>query len=345
MYSTCTFCHAPLGSNEMLEHFPVGRRLAFDAAKGRLWVICAACKQWNLSPLDERWEAIESAERLFRDTRLRASTDQVGLARLRDGSELIRIGQPLRPEFAAWRYGDRFTVRWKRYTALSVLFGGGAVLVGPLAGLGFSMLPFWGVTWTQRLFEARRVIASVSDPRGAIAITLPSAQLARVEPAPDDPLGWRLSVPHLRRETPVGHFLSDPGEFAPRIAFTGERAIETARRILPHVNREGARRGTVADAVRVLEESGDSARTFARASTTVGRDAMGDPARYLSTLPTALRLALEMAAHEDFERRALEGELASLVASWKAAEEVAAIADSLTLPEWMADRLDRFRRG
>lgn len=40
MYSTCLFCHAPLGANETLERFPVGRRLAFDAANGRLWVVC-----------------------------------------------------------------------------------------------------------------------------------------------------------------------------------------------------------------------------------------------------------------------------------------------------------------
>ena len=33
MYSTCLFCHRPLGANESVEHFPVGRRLAFDAAK------------------------------------------------------------------------------------------------------------------------------------------------------------------------------------------------------------------------------------------------------------------------------------------------------------------------
>jgi hypothetical protein len=34
MYSMCLFCHTDLGANEAVEHFPVGRRLAFDAAKG-----------------------------------------------------------------------------------------------------------------------------------------------------------------------------------------------------------------------------------------------------------------------------------------------------------------------
>ena len=32
MYSTCLFCHSQLGANDIVEHFPVGRRLAFDAA-------------------------------------------------------------------------------------------------------------------------------------------------------------------------------------------------------------------------------------------------------------------------------------------------------------------------
>ncbi|HVZ78523.1 MAG TPA: hypothetical protein VG818_11135, partial [Gemmatimonadaceae bacterium] len=106
MYATCLFCHSHLGRNESIEHFPVGRRLAFDAAKGRLWVICTHCGRWNLSPLDERWEAIEECERAFRDTRVRVATGNVGLARLPERVELVRIGAPLRPEFAAWRYGS-----------------------------------------------------------------------------------------------------------------------------------------------------------------------------------------------------------------------------------------------
>lgn len=39
MYSTCIFCNKPLGANEVLESFPVGRRLAFDGAKGRLSIV------------------------------------------------------------------------------------------------------------------------------------------------------------------------------------------------------------------------------------------------------------------------------------------------------------------
>ena len=75
MYSTCLFCTRALGSNEVIEHFPIGRRLAYDEAKGRLWVVCRHCEKWNLTPLEERWEAIEECERYYRETRLRMSSD------------------------------------------------------------------------------------------------------------------------------------------------------------------------------------------------------------------------------------------------------------------------------
>ena len=109
----------------MIEAFPVGRRLAFDAAKGRLWVVCAHCARWNLTPIEERWEAVEECERAFRSRRVRAQTDNVGLAALADGTELIRIGAPLRSEFAAWRYGRVLTGRLQR----RVIVGTGAAAV------------------------------------------------------------------------------------------------------------------------------------------------------------------------------------------------------------------------
>src|SRR3982750_3562069 len=115
MYRTCLFCAGDLGHNEAIEHFPIGQRLAFDPARGRLWAVCRRCERWNLSPLEERWEAIEECERLFRDTRLRVSTDHIGLARLREGLDLVRIGSPQRPEIAAWRYGDQFGRRRRRH--------------------------------------------------------------------------------------------------------------------------------------------------------------------------------------------------------------------------------------
>src|SRR5512132_836219 len=138
MYSTCLFCNGDLGSNEVIEQFPVGRRLAFDAAKGRLWVVCRKCERWNLTPLEERWEAIEECERLFSSTRLRVSTDNIGLARIREGLELVRVGAPLRPEMAAWRYGDQFGRRRRRHLIMTgggVAAAVGLVVIGPATGI------------------------------------------------------------------------------------------------------------------------------------------------------------------------------------------------------------------
>src|SRR3954463_11004040 len=130
MYTTCLFCHSDLGSNEVVESFPVGRRLAFDAAQGRLWVVCRKCERWNLTPLEERWEAIEQCERLFSSTRLRVSTDNIGMSRVREGLELVRIGQPQRPEMAAWRYGDQFGRRRRKQIMAAAGAGAGARGVG-----------------------------------------------------------------------------------------------------------------------------------------------------------------------------------------------------------------------
>src|ERR1044071_6664747 len=173
MYATCLFCNKPLGSNEALETFPVGKRLAFDAAKGRLWVVCPSCERWNLSPLEERWEAIEQAEKLYRDTRLRVATDNIGLAKLREGTTLVRIGQPLRPEFAAWRYGDEFGRRRRRQILIA---GGGVAALGVLVTAGISAgVSIGGFGWIMARSAASiikgspdAVVAKIRTESGAI---------------------------------------------------------------------------------------------------------------------------------------------------------------------------------
>ena len=136
MYQTCMFCKKPLGTNEVVEEFPVGRRLAFDSAKGRLWVVCRKCQRWNLAPIEERWEAVETCERLFRGTRIRTSSENIGLASHREGLELVRIGKPLRPEFAAWRYGGQFRTRYRR-AALAPFVGFGISIAINSAAAGY----------------------------------------------------------------------------------------------------------------------------------------------------------------------------------------------------------------
>ncbi|HLM69263.1 MAG TPA: hypothetical protein VK358_17115, partial [Longimicrobium sp.] len=144
MYRSCIFCSADLGSNDSLERFPVGRSIAFDGERGRLWAVCSRCARWNLAPIEERWEAIEDAERLFRDTRTRAQSENIGVARLRDGTRLIRVGAAVGGELAAWRYGGQIASRRWRFllgAGVATLATGGIILAGSaLTGLGGSIV-------------------------------------------------------------------------------------------------------------------------------------------------------------------------------------------------------------
>ncbi len=366
MYSTCIFCNSNLGTNEVIEHFPIGRRLAFDAEKGRLWVVCRKCERWNLSPLDERWEAIEECERSYRDTKLRASTDNIGLARVREGLELVRIGRPQRPEMAAWRYGDQFGRRRRRYytyTGIGLAAFAGIYAVGPALGLyaaggvGFvGQMPQLLTQLYRRAFgRVKLPLAWLDEPYVVEAEHVAKVNLIR----DDNELGWALRVPIVpkRFKMPgLPHRAGDPPP--PRIVqhgrngrrtsavFVGDEAVRIAGRILPKINASGAARDDVQRAVKLIEEDSDPGRFFA----TQTRQGLLAPAdlkekgRIIRQIPKPVRLALEMSAHEDAERRALEGELAMLEAAWKEADEIAGISDNLLLPAEVEHWFARLKR-
>lgn len=357
VYSTCTFCHAPLGRNEALEHFPVGKRVAFDQARGRLWAVCPSCRQWNLSPIETRWEAIEEGEKLYRDTKLRVATEQIGLAKLRDGTELIRIGEPLRPEFAAWRYGERFARRYRNawlYGAGAVAIVGGWMAAGPAIGIAFggiSTLPINIYTTWRTRYDDRKVVVRHEDESGPFMVTRSLVRATRVVKDASSPLGWsievqgRPGVPNARGLGPSRTLLGQhEAKDAPRI-IGGTAALDAMRSILPEVNASGGRRATVDEAVRRLEAVGGPERMFLDGIKSSSLSKLPGRSCELGEIDAPLRLALEMAAHEETERRALEGELAALEAVWREAEEIAAIADGLTLPERIVRRIDRLKGG
>lgn len=355
MFTTCYFCSADLGRNQTLEAMPVGRRVAFNQATGRLWVVCRSCERWNLSPLDERWEAIEACERLYRDTRKRVATDNVGLARVGDGLDLVRIGAPLRPEFAAWRYGDQFGRRRRRQLALtgSAVGAVGLVIVGG-AWAGASIASFAGVYSNAGMWDA-------------IINGSPDKKIAQV-------LGPDGEVYDVRRRHARMSALLTPwvtgGEVGLRLEhrggtalLAGEAAARAAQRVLPAVNRFGGSKRAVADAVRFVEEKGGpDAALRALVRRHGSSTASLEPARRtatpeklmvrkvpgaLHTLDAAERLALEMALHEESERHAMQGELGALAAAWEEAEAIAKIADDLLQPAVVSERLAalRARRG
>ena len=357
MFRRCIACNADLGSNEAVEAFPIGKRLAFDAAKGRLWVVCPACKQWNLSPLEERWEAIEAAEKLYRDAKKRVTTNEVGLARMGDGTDLVRIGEPQRPEFAAWRYGERFLRRRARHLAVvaGTVVAGGAVVIGGLAaGLfaaGSVNLIQSGIQGLAGGYRRLRVATRFDDDDG-VGHVVTYAHLRRVALTPEaGDGGWLLSVPTIQMHQSWRKRLFGNPFKAPPVLLREDAAFRMLSRLLPHVNRAGATTGDVHDAVRRLEEgaalndlAGLAARAPVKAPRIVFNRKKTPALPGLDKLPLELRLALEMSLHEDDERRWLDGDLDELTDRWKEAEEVAAIADQLLLPEWIDERL-KGRRG
>lgn len=351
MYSTCIHCTASLGRNEAVEAFPIGKRLAFDQPRGRLWVVCPACARWNLSPLEERWEAIEAMERAFHDTRLRVSTDQVGLARLRAGVDLIRIGNPLRPEMAAWRYGDQFGRRRNRQLlATGAVVGSAAAIVGGMAAAGVSMGSFLNFWTAPRIWEAlihgrqKKSIGLVTLPDGArVKLQRRHARMSALEQTPDGALCLRL-------ESVEGTHL-----------LHGADAFQAAQRLMPVVNRFGGTRAQVQEAVQLLDARGTPEEVWRfiqqehgwrpgqprwrpRDKSWMEPDKIADHPGTLHHLTPTRRLALEMALHEEQERHALEGELAALETAWREAEEIAAIADTLVTPGFVEERLGALRR-
>ena len=359
MYSTCLFCNEDLGKNEVIEHFPIGRRLAFDASKGRLWVVCRSCERWNLTPLEERWEAIEECERLFAETRLRASTDNIGLAKLREGLELVRIGTALRPEMAAWRYGDQFGRRRRKhliYTGVGISAVAGMVVMGPV--MGWIAGGGWGswqiITNLHNLYQHRRVRVKMMVPGDERPVVirkknLDKASLVRV----DD--GWGLQVSFHRSGT--GVYDRNALSFRMKdnsydVTLKGEQALKAAGKLLPAVNEEGAKTRDVQTAVQLISEAADPNELFNRYAGVGGRPArsriqprINDTLGHrLDALPKEVKLALEMAAHEEQERRALEGELAILEAAWREAEEVAKIADDMFTPRETDAQLEKLRK-
>ena len=320
MYRNCIFCSSDLGANDAIEQFPVGRSLAFDGEKARLWAVCGRCARWNLAPLEERREAIESAERLFRDTRLRTQSENIGLAKLPDGTRLIRVGQALTGELAAWRYGGRLVDRHRRRMAIGTLNVTVAALFGPVvlvvAPASRWLLDVTAYGWKGRhTAKVQHVPASLS-PTGR-ALVLPRGGMIDSHLAEGAAGELLLRVPVLNQRNERFH-----AEFA------NDAARTVLSRAMLMVNNEGASRGDVKKAVEALAAA-PSAEAFIR-DVARHRGVLGGQRASGTTklTPTGLR-ALEMALHEEQERRALEGELAALQAMWRQAEEIAAIADAL----------------
>ena len=336
MYRTCIFCSGDLGTNEAVEAFPVGRSIAFDAWKGRLWAVCRRCGRWNRAPLEERWEAVETAEKRFRDSRLRVQSENIGLCKLPDGTRLIRVGEAMPGELAAWRYGDQLVRRRRQYliAGAATAAAGLALMGGVLAlGIGGGLGGFWtfaAQAWEDR--QSRKVIHRVPAPQSPtgqpMVIRRWHVQGARLEEA-DGGGDIALRVPDVDREKRKtdgwGRLKFGTGT---ELLLPGAQARLVLSRAMVTVNQKGASRDRVGDAVRLIEHARSADEYLRQAAARGGVLGKREGMEKQQLTPVGA-LALEMALHDEAERRALQGELAALEAAWQQAEEIASIADAL----------------
>ncbi|MDP2955486.1 MAG: hypothetical protein Q8N53_03625 [Longimicrobiales bacterium] len=336
MYTRCLVCSTPFEPNETLERLPLGRRLAFDPARGRLWAICRACKRWSLAPIEERWEALEELERLTRDkARLLSQTDNIAL--LKSGNlEIVRVGRANLTEESWWRYGRELTSRREQYKRLSLAgsLAAGAVMVGGWATGGITLIGMWflwgnapeavtdgarwlrfgGAPWRgrQACSHCGHVFQSLSyRDRGSFGLF------------PGDEAG-HLDL--VFRCPKCGHF-RDGG-----LRITGQEAERTLRRTLAYHHFAGASERRVVSATRLIQEAG-TPQDLMRIVVKDGRR-LGD-------LQRTGAVALEIAANERSEQHLLELELADLEAHWRREEELAAIVDGELTPLPVLETLRR----
>lgn len=377
MYRHCPACTRDLGRNEALEHFPVGKRLAFDVERGRLWALCPRCRSWNLAPIEERWEAVEEAERRFEHAEEGLATEHITLGKLRDGTELVRIGKARAPELAGWRYAQRIQDRYRRArwvggigTAGWFLWAtGGYSLVAPV--LPFMVALGVGVEawrWQERRGHRLDIFpeqpagggAGGADPDGAPGRTAREA----LPPEPRARTLGRRDLRHLRLLPPEPDTTGAAGSEAGwRLLYRrfGSEALwvppELRNRALRYamleLNQEVGKPDQVKKALdRVVQAGGADALISAAARTLVEGRAwesemgwpFGDP-RFLKGADAVMRLAIEIAANDEAERVALEGELHRLTLEWQEAEAQAAIADDLLVPPWIRRRIETWRRS
>jgi hypothetical protein len=340
MYSTCISCYRDLGTNDVVSSMPVGRMLAFDSARGRLWIVCRWCRRWNLVPLEERWEAIDDAGRCFRDARRRTSTGQISLAISKDGTSLIHVGRADLPEFAAWRYGRQLVGRWHRAwrtvdVELASIAGGSAAAsaaTAVAAGLGLGPIsaaaallgvPTSAIVWSY-LSQSRRerpMCWVLSASGHAVPVTVMGGSTAEVIASPDSGDGWAITLI----------------DFDGRRHYAGLEAWRVLAAALAHHNRFGAPATLVETAVARIEAAGEP-ELFMQHHAAAAHGS-------IAVLPRSVRLALEIGLHEVSERRVQDGHMAELETEWQHAEEIANIADDLLISPEIHARLRQLGRS
>jgi hypothetical protein len=324
VFTSCAFCSGTLGGDGGASGLGVGRRFAYDGWKSRAWVICQRCARWNLTPFDERLEVIAALDRMAAAGRVAATSEQVALVRL-GPYDVVRVGQPPRPEMATWRYGERMKARqrekMKVVVPVAIAVVGLTVAVNIAAGgsMGAFMgqIPNLSNSIYTGLVGYRKVpIEPPICARCGKVMVLRSrhVQDARLQHTTRADLALLLRCPSCKDE---GALLE------------GADAETALRSGLTYLNLRHSRR--------LKKRASEAALQV---------DAYGGPEAFLtrqalrevkvSTYKGAEALALEMSVDEHAEVRELERQ-------WHEAEEIAEIADNLLVDPAVEDALRRLK--
>ncbi|NNL29404.1 MAG: hypothetical protein HKO77_00190 [Gemmatimonadetes bacterium] len=301
----------------------MGRSLAFAPDSGRLWAICTECGEWNLAPIEDRWDAVAECDRIFEETRERGSTGELTLAR-REGFDLLRVGT--QAELPTLRYGARLRrrhaqyMRRKRAAKLMTAFALVGVVVGfalgyaALIGIGFVLV----ITLLASGVLKSPPVARVPTPDGGWT-DMTRRELLDMRLVPTEPHGWQLRI--RRKQT-----------------LEGPDAFEAARLTLPLLTRSATPKEDLRKALAYIGKKGGTAVSVFHAA--ARRRGVNRTAR-VSKLEVHIRLALEMLASREVEERAVADDLAHLQTAWRHAEELAAIQDDVTFDLSVWGRLRR----
>jgi hypothetical protein len=356
VYTTCLRCDRSLGANTEIPHLRVGRRIAFDTKRGRLWVICPHCDQWNLTPIEERWEALEECEQLATQAEARGSGTRVALAQTESGLELLRVGDMGKADIANWRYGRRIGAR----------NAGHLWWLMPIEAVAISAgIAMWRAT---HRVEVTLWIATVLGLLLFFLWRKPPRLWTRF----DDGTGrsrllwfWQRQLTYIERTSGD----SRPALVLPRwrgdLRLTGDHAVTALASLLPRINgadcvgvdlnaaldtvtsaEKGARKQPLKlgrGARRRMREKHQTIPTW-REQRPWELVALRMPTAWLASARPEDRLALEMAVTEEVERRQLAERSEVLAEAWQEEEEVGAISDDLLLPEGVQARLEELRK-
>jgi hypothetical protein len=334
VFKRCIFCHQELGSNESIERFPVGHRLAFDPGRGRLWVVCEGCRRWSLAPIEERWEALEEIEKLATDRgRLLSQTENIALIRAGD-IDIVRVGRARLAEEAWWRYGKELRERRSRYKKASYVEVAAIVGVSVLTGGGFLFMggDLLSTFLRWRQFGSTAWRGSMDCPRcGNPVREIPFKKTSRLIVVPGEEANFRLQLgcPACQRRGRSGELSID-----------GFAAQHVLRRTLAWRHYQGASDKRVISATRMIDEVGSAERlTQHVAERSLSIDRLDHKKNRTESI------AFEIALNDNAERRLLEMELAELEARWREEEEIAAIIDGELTPMPALEQLRRALAG